>query len=129
MVFLENVRKEVTVTEGDTERYLTFDLHAQIGEHITGNALLGIDSKWPYSLTIHENNKIPPDQESTINAILNIVGNKIIVSGLLYISTNDVKEFKKDPYKFCVKNDILEGEKEDSNESDMAGSDISEGES
>ena len=129
MIFLENVRKEVTVTEGDTERYLTFDLHAQIGEHITGNASLGIDSKWPYSLTIHENNKIPFDQESTINAILNVMGSKIVVSGLVYISTNDVKEFKKDPYKFCVENDILEEEKENSNESDMAGSDISEGES
>ena len=37
--------------------------------------------------------------------------------------------FKKDPYKFCVDNNILEVEKEVSNESDMAGSDISEGES
>lgn len=129
MIFLENVRKEVTVTEGDTERYLTFDLHAQIGEHITGNVLVGIDSRWPYSLTIHENNKMPFDQESTINAILSTIGSIVIVSGLVYISTADVKEFKKDPYKFCVKNDILEGEKEDSNESDMAGSDISEGES
>lgn len=129
MIFLENVRKEVTVTEGETEKCLTFDLHAQIGEHITGNALLGIDSRWPYSLTIHENNKMPFDKESTINAILGSMGSKTIVSGLVYISTADVKEFKKDPYKFCVENDILEGEKEDSNESDMAGSDISEGES
>lgn len=129
MIFLENVRKEVTVTEGETERYLTFDLHAQIGEHLTGNALLGIDSRWPYSLTIRDNNKMPFDQESTVNAILGVMGSKTIVSGLVYISTNDVKEFKKDPYKFCVENNILEGEKEDSNESDMAGSDISEGES
>ena len=128
MIFLENVRKEVTVTEGETEKCLTFDLHAQMGEHITGNALLGIDSRWPYSLTIYENNKLF-DQESTINAILNTMGSKVIVSGLVYISTNDVKEFKKDPYKFCVENNILEEEKEDSNESDMAGSDISEGES
>lgn len=129
MIFLENVRKEVTVTKGDTERYLTFDLHAQIGEHLTGNAVLGIDSRWPYSLTIRDNNKMPFDKESTVNAILGVMGSKTIVSGLVYISTNDVKEFKKDPYKFCVENNILEGEKEDSNESDMAGSDISEGES
>ena len=127
MIFLENVIKEVTVTKGETERYLTFDLRAQIGEHLAGNAFIGINSEWPYILNIRENTKYIFDP--VCNTKINTAKSEIIVSGLLYISTDDVKEFKKDPYKFCVENDILEGEREVANESDMAGSDIFEGES
>ena len=130
MTFLENVRKEVTVSDGKKDKYLTFKLQPIPGDRWDGNPLLGIDAKYRYSLEIEEHND--PNEQKSYNLyheLLNASKRKTLVSGHVYISADDVQEFKKDPYKFCVDNNILEVEKEVSNESDMAGSDISEGES
>jgi hypothetical protein len=40
----------------------------------------------------------------------------VIVAGKIYLSVDEIKEFKKDPYAFCINNNIVdknEFEKED----------------
>ena len=122
MIFLENVRKRYTVKKGNTEQHLLFDLHAQIGECIKGNGWLDVPNKWPFILTIDEcDHELDSDNLTAIAVNLSL--RKHVISGLIYMSTDDVKEFKKDPYKFCVKNDILEGDEETRSDADETSTD------
>ena len=114
MIFLENVRKEVTVNDGKKDRYLTFNLQPISGDRWDGNPLLGIDTKYRYSLEIEEHED-PNKQKSydIYHEILNASKRKRLVSGHVYISTDEVSEFKKNPYEFCVANGVLEKLKPD----------------
>ena len=109
MIFLETVRKEVTVNDGKKDRYLTFDLNPIPGDRWDGNPMLGIDPEYRYSLEIVEHED-PNKQKSydIYHEILNVPKRKRLVSGHVYISTDEVSEFKKNPYEFCVANGVLE---------------------
>ena len=104
MRFLENVRTEFTLPGED--RYFTLDLNAMIGDRISGNAFIDIPTRYPYSLSIEEHLKPTPtsfgDEYTCIP----------VVSGIAYISLDEIKELKKDPYKFCIENGIIESNEE-----------------
>ena len=117
MIFLENVSKEVTVNDGKKDRYLTFNLQPISGDRWDGNPLLGIDTKYRYSLEIEEHED-PNKQKSydIYHEILNASKRKRLVSGHVYISIDEISEFKKIPYMFCVANGVLEKLKPDEND-------------
>lgn len=107
MGFLENVRKEFTLPGED--RYFTLDLNAMIGDRISGNAF-DISTRYPYSLSIEEHVK------RSISLIDTNAGFEYkcipVVSGIAYISLDEIKEIKNDPYKFCIENGIIESNEE-----------------
>ena len=121
MIFLETVRKEVTVNDGKKDRYLTFDLNPIPGDRWDGNPMLGIDPEYRYSLEIVEHED-PNKQKSydIYHEILNVPKRKRLVSGHVYISTDEVSEFKKNPYEFCVANGVLEKLKPEENNDDKS---------
>lgn len=119
MLFLENVRTEFTVqdvsVEGGDDRHFLLDLTAMIGNCIKGAEFLDIPTKYPYSLSIEERVK-------TTSPIYTNFGDEYtcipVVSGIVYISLDDIKELKKDPYRFCIENGIIENESSEENEED-----------
>ena len=106
MLFLENVHTEFTVqdvsVEGGDDRHFSLDLTAMIGDHIKGAAFLDIPTKYPYSLSIEERRK------TSIYTNFGKYTYIPVVSGIAYISLDEIKELKKDPYKFCIENGIIE---------------------
>lgn len=117
MIFLENVRAEFTVqdvsVEGGEDRHFVIDLRAMIGDRIGGNVVLDIPTRYPYSLSIEERVK----STSLIDKRFDIEYTYIpVVSGIVYISLDDIKELKKDPYRFCIENGIIENESSEENE-------------
>lgn len=103
MIFLENVHTEFTVpVDSDEDRYFTLNLSAMPGDRINGNAFLDIPTKYLYSLSIERRVRTAPLVDSNLP----------VVSGIAYISRDEIKELKKDPYKFCIENGIIEGNEE-----------------
>lgn len=124
MLFLENVRAEFTVhdvsVEGGEDRYFVIDLRAMIGERIAGNAVLDIPTRYPYSLSIEKRVK----STSLIDKRFDIEYTYIpVVSGIAYISLDEITELKKDPYKFCIENGIIEGNGETESDNDETSTD------
>ena len=122
MRLLENVRKRYTVKKGDTEQHLLFDLHAQIGESIKGNGWIDVPNRWPFILTIDECDH-ELDSDNLTNIAINLSLRKHVISGLIYMSTDEVEEFKKDPYKFCVGNGIIESDEETESDAEETSTD------
>ena len=116
MLFLENVHTEFTVqdvsVEGGEDRHFTLDLNAMIGDHIKGAAFLDIPTKYPYSLSIEER------RETSIYTNFGKYTCIPVVSGIAYISLDEIKELKKDPYKFCIENGIIEGNEQTGSENE-----------
>ena len=110
MRFLENVRTGYTIpVEGGEDRYFVIDLHAMLGDRINGNAILDIPTRYSYSLSIEERVKAT----SLIDSYYDIKYTYTpVVSGIAYISLDEIKELKKDPYKFCIENGIIESDEE-----------------
>lgn len=105
MRFLENVRTEYTLpVEGGEDRHFVIDLRAIVGDHIEGNAIFDIPTRYPYSLSIEEHVKT--------TSLRDVYTHIPVVSGVAYISLNEIKEVKKDPYKFCIENGIIESDEE-----------------
>lgn len=124
MRFLENVRAEFMVqdvsVEGGEDRHFVIDLRAMIGDRIVGNAVLDIPTRYPYSLSIEERMK----STSLIDKRFDIEYTYIpVVSGIAYISLDEIAELKKDPYKFCIENGIIEGNKETKSDNDETSTD------
>lgn len=110
MKFLENVRTEFTLSvEGGEDRYFALDLNAMIGDRINGNACMDIPIRYPYALSVEEHLK----PSSLIDTTLGVGYTCIpVVSGIAYISLDEIKEIKKDPCKFCIENGIIESNEE-----------------
>lgn len=110
MLFLENVHTEFTIpVEGGEDRYFVIDLRAMIGERIGGNVVFDIPTRYPYSLSIEKRVK----STSLIDKRFDVEYTYIpVVSGIVYISLDEVKELKKDPYKFCIENGFIESNEE-----------------
>lgn len=124
MLFLENVRAEFTVqdvsVEGGEDRHFVIDLRVMNGDWMDGDAFLGIPTRYPYSLSIEERVK----STSLIDKRFDIEYTYIpVVSGILYASPNEIKAIRKDPYKFCIENGIIEGNKETESDNDETSTD------
>ncbi len=124
MIFLENVRAEFMVqdvsVEGGEDRHFEIDLRAMIGDRIGGNVVLDIPTRYPYSLSIEERVK----STSLIDKRFDIEYTYIpVVSGIVYISLDEIQELKKDPYKFCIENGIIEGNEETESDADETSAD------
>ena len=108
MRFLENVHVEFTVqdvsVEGGDDRYFILNLNAMIGDRIDGNAFIDIPTRYPYTLSIEERVKTAIDDNFGKYTFTPVV------SGIAYISLDEIKELKKDPYKFCIENGIIESD-------------------
>lgn len=122
MRFLENVRAELTTipVEGGEDRYLVIDLRAMIGERIGGNALLDIPTRYPYSLSIEERVKSTSPTDTNFDIEYRYMP---VVSGIAYLSLDEIKEIKKDPYKFCIENGIIESDEETEFDNDETSTD------
>lgn len=107
MRFLENVRTEFTLPGED--RYFTLDLNAMIGDRISGNAFIDIPTRYPYSLSIEEHVKSTSLIDTNVGFEYTCIP---VVSGIAYISLDEIKELKKDPCKFCIENGIIESNEE-----------------
>lgn len=108
MRFLENVHTEFTVqdvsVEGGEDRHFILNLNAMIGDRIDGNAFIDIPTRYPYTLSIEERVKTAIDDNFGKYTCIPVV------SGIAYISLDEIKELKKDPYKFCIENGIIESD-------------------
>ena len=121
MRFLENVRTEYTLpVEGCEDRHFIIDLHAMLGDRISGNAFLDIPTKYPYSLSIEERAKTTSPIDTNFGVEYTYIP---VVSGIAYISLDEIKELKKDPYKFCIENGIIESDKETESDNDETSTD------
>ena len=112
MIFLENVRTEFTVpVDGGEDGYFTLDLNAMLGAHINGNAFLDIPTRYPYSLLIERRVRTAPLVVSNFDPEYTYLP---VVSGIAYISLDEIKELKKESAarKFCIENGIIEGNEE-----------------
>jgi len=114
MRFLENVRAEYTLpVEGGEDRHFVIDLRAIVGDRIDGTAFLDIPTRYPYSLSIEEHVKTASPIDTNFGDLYTYVP---VVSGIAYISLDEIKELKKDPYKFCIENGIIESDEQTANE-------------
>lgn len=105
MRFLENVHTEFTITvDGGEDRYFTLDLNAVIGD-----MLFESPTRYPYSLSIAERVKATSPIDTTFGVEHTFIP---VVSGIVYISLDEIKDLKKDPYKFCIENGIIESNEE-----------------
>lgn len=121
MRFLENVRAGYTLpVEGDEDRQFIIDLRAIVGDHISGNAFLDIPTRYPYSLAIEEYVKTTSPIDTNLSDVYTHIP---VVSGIAYISLDEIKELKKDPYKFCVENGIIESDEETKSDADETSTD------
>lgn len=121
MRFLENVRTEYTLpVEGGEDRHFVIDLRAIVGERIKGDVFLNIQTRYPYSLSIEEHVKTASPIDSNFGDVYTYVP---VVSGIAYISLDEIKEFKKDPYKFCIENGIIESDEETESDNDETSTD------
>ena len=124
MRFLENVRAEFTVpvvsVEGGEDRHFVIDLRAMVGEHIKGDVLFDIPTRYPYSLSIEEHVKTTSPIDTNLGDVYTYIP---VVSGIAYISLDEITELKKDPYKFCIENGIIEGNKETKSDNDETSTD------
>lgn len=121
MRFLENVRTEYTLpVEGGEDRHFIIDLRAIVGDRIEGNAIFDIPTRYPYSLSIEEHVKTTSPIDTNLGDVYTHIP---VVSGLAYISLDEIKGFKKDPYKFCIENGIIESDEETESDNDETSTD------
>lgn len=121
MRFLENVRTDFTLpVEGGEDRQFIIDLRAIVGDHINGNAFLDIPTRYPYSLSIEEYVKTTSPIDTNLSDVYTHIP---VVSGIAYISLDEIKELKKDPYKFCIENGIIESDEETKSDADETSAD------
>lgn len=116
MIFLEKIKKEYEFGDGDNKRFFTFLLSPVEGEYIRGNYLKDVPTMYPYGLKVTEHGD--PECLGLLQTMLDATGekNRVIVAGKIFLSVDEIKEFKKDPYAFCINNNIVdknEFEKED----------------
>ena len=121
MIFLENVCTEFAVpVEGYEDNYFRLSLSAMIGEHINGNAFLDIPTRYPYSLSIERRVRksllVPSNHDDEYTYLP-------VVSGIVYVSLDEIKEFKKESVarKFCIENGIIESDEQTEFEDDSDG--------
>jgi hypothetical protein len=121
MRFLENVRREFTLSvEGSEDRCFVLDLRALVGDSIKGDILFDIPTRYPYSLSIEEHVKTTIPIDTNLGDVYTHIP---VVSGIAYISLDEIKELKKDPYKFCVENGIIESDEETESDNDETSAD------
>lgn len=121
MRFLENVRTGYTLpVEGGEDRHFIIDLRAIVGDRIKGDVFLNIPSRYPYSLSVEEHVKTTSPIDTNFGDLYTYVP---VVSGIAYISLDEIKELKKDPYKFCIENGIIESDEETKSDADETSTD------